>query len=268
MKITLLAILIACLAFTNGVAAFDHGDWSQLLRRFVSPTDNANSTTIDYAGIQAQQARLRAYLEQLSSVRAETFSTWPEAERLAFLINAYNAWTVELILREYPDIESIKDIGGWFSSPWKQSIALLLGKKRTLDEIEHEMIRGSGEFNEPRIHFAVNCASIGCPALRTEAYVAEELEKQLEEQTRDFLADRSRNGWRDDEMHVSPIFKWYREDFELGWRDTDSLPEFLARYASALGLSQEQRDALLRGNVAIRYTDYDWRLNDSGLPDD
>ncbi|MFN2288138.1 MAG: DUF547 domain-containing protein [Chromatocurvus sp.] len=268
MKIPLPAILIACLAFTNSAAAFDHGDWTQLLQRFVSPTDDATSTTIDYAGIQAQQARLRAYLDQLSSVQAESFSAWPEAERLAFLINAYNAWTVELILREYPDIESIKDIGGWFGSPWKQSIAPLLGKKRTLDEIEHEMIRGSDEFEEPRIHFAVNCASIGCPALRPEAYVAEKLETQLEEQTRDFLADRSRNGWRDDELYVSPIFKWYREDFEVGWRGTDSLPEFLARYASALGLSADQKDALLRGDVMIGYTDYDWRLNESGHPGD
>ena len=264
MKLSLSAILIACLAFTNSAAAFDHGDWTQLLQRFVSPTDDATSTTIDYAGIQARQAELQAYLDQLSAVQAETFSGWPEAERLAFLINAYNAWTVALILREYPDIDSIRDIGGWFGSPWKQSIALLLDEKRTLDEIEHEMIRGSGKFDEPRIHFAVNCASIGCPALRSEAYVAGKLEKQLEEQTRDFLADRSRNGWRDDELHVSPIFKWYKEDFEVGWRGTDSLPEFLARYAGALDLSAKQKAALLRGDVIIRFTDYDWRLNDSG----
>jgi len=268
MKIPTLFALLACLGFTNSAGAFDHGDWDQLLRRFVTPTEDAASTEIDYAGIQARREALRTYLEQLSTVKAETFSAWPESERLAFLINAYNAWTVELILGEYPDIESIKDIGGWFGSPWKKAIAPLLEKERTLDEIEHDMIRGSGEFDEPRIHFAVNCASVGCPALRPEAYVADELETQLEEQTRDFLGDRTRNGLRGNELHVSPIFKWYREDFETGWRGTDSLRQFLARYADALGLTAQQKNALRRGDLELRYTDYDWRLNDRRQPDD
>ncbi|TCO78307.1 DUF547 domain-containing protein [Chromatocurvus halotolerans] len=261
-----LATLFTCLAFTSGVAAFDHSDWSRLLDRFVSAAENGDSTAIDYAGIQRQRDRLRSYLHRLSDVEAETFAEWPESERLAFLINAYNAWTVELILDEYPDIASIKDIGGWFGSPWKQAIAPLLGEKRTLDDIEHGMIRGSGEFDEPRIHFAVNCASIGCPALRAEAYVADRLDAQLEAQTRNFLKDRSRNRWRDGRLYVSPLFKWYREDFEAGWRGTDSLTDFLVLYSGALGLSANQTEALQAGNVDIRYTDYDWRLNDSGPP--
>lgn len=263
MKLRLLSALLACMAFTSAANALDHDDWNQLLERFVSTTESGSSTTIDYAGIKTQREQLQDYLSQLSDVEAEAFSRWPETERLAFLINAYNAWTVELILGKYPDIESIKDIGGWFGSPWKQAIAPLLGKTRTLDEIEHEMIRGSGDFNEPRIHFAVNCASIGCPALRREAYVADELEAQLEAQTMSFLGDQSRNGWRGDSLHISPIFKWYRGDFEAGWRNTDSLNDFLARYADALDLTADQKQALLRGEVTIRFTDYDWRLNDS-----
>ncbi len=263
MKLRLLIALLACMAFTSAANAFDHDDWNQLLGRFVSPTESGNSTTIDYAGIKTQRAELQDYLSQLSDVEAEAFSRWPEIQRLAFLINAYNAWTVELILSKYPDIESIKDIGGWFGSPWKQAIAPLLGETRTLDEIEHEMIRGSGDFDEPRIHFAVNCASIGCPALRHEAYVADELEAQLEAQTRDFLGDRTRNAWRGDTLYVSPIFKWYRGDFEAGWRKTDSLNAFLARYADALDLKEDQKQALLRGEITIRFTNYDWRLNDS-----
>ena len=263
-----LLTLLLCLTLSRGVVAFDHGDWTQLLQRFVASTEDGHSTTIDYAGIQAQRAELQNYLARLSDVEPQQFSDWPKEERLAFLINAYNAWTVELILEEYPDIDSIRDIGGWFGSPWKQAIAPLLGKKRTLDEIEHDMIRGSGEFDEPRIHFAVNCASIGCPALRREAYVADDLEAQLEAQTRDFLSDRSRNAWRDSALHVSPIFKWYREDFEAGWRNTDSLAGFLARYEDALGLSQDQKQALRDGKASIRYTKYDWRLNDSRHPVD
>lgn len=268
MKMRRLATLFVCLMVSRGAAAFDHSDWTHLLKRFVATTEDGHSTTIDYAGIQKQRAELQDYLSKLADVEPQQFSAWPTPERLAFLINAYNAWTVELILEEYPDIDSIRDIGGWFGSPWKQAIAPLLGKKRTLDEIEHGMIRGSGEFDEPRIHFAVNCASIGCPALRREAYVADDLEAQLEAQTRDFLSDRSRNAWRDDALYVSPIFKWYGEDFEAGWRGTDSLVEFLARYADALGLSQDQKQALLDGKATIRYTDYDWRLNDDRHPED
>lgn len=256
-------LLTLTLSSFPAALAFDHGDWEQLLTRHVAATGDQASTVVDYAGMLSERSALQDYLGRLADVDSDQFSQWPEAERLAFLINAYNAWTVELILGEYPDIESIRDIGGWFGSPWKKSIAPLLGKERTLDEIEHGMIRGSGEFDEPRIHFAVNCASIGCPALRPEAYVAGKLDAQLEAQTRDFLGDRSRNAWRDGDMHVSPIFKWYREDFEAGWRGADSLRAFLASYADALGLSADQEDALRAGRVEIRYTDYDWRLNDA-----
>jgi len=268
MKQRRLVILFIGLMLTSSAGAFDHSEWNRLLDRFVSATQTCDSTTIDYADVQGQRGRLRSYLDRLSGVEAETFAAWPESRRLAFLINAYNAWTVELILGEYPDIASIKDIGGWFGSPWKKAIAPLFGKKRTLDEIEHGMIRGSGEFNEPRIHFAVNCASIGCPALRSEAYVADRLDAQLEAQTRNFLQDRRRNRWHDGRLHVSPLFKWYREDFETGWRGSDSLADFLARYAEALGLSEAQADALRTGSVEFRYTEYDWRLNESRSPED
>jgi len=98
--------------------------------------------------------------------------------------------------------------------------------------------------------------------------VADRLDAQLEDQTREFLRDRSRSGWRDGRLHVSPIFKWHREDFETEWRGSDSLADFLARYADALSLSANQAEALQAGSVELRYTDYDWRLNDSRPPDD
>jgi hypothetical protein len=137
----------------------------------------------------------------------------------------------------------------------------LLGKERTLDEIEHELIRGSGRYRDPRLHFAVNCASIGCPALRGEAYDGARLEAQLDEQARRFLSDRSRNRLEGGTLHVSPIFKWYRGDFEQGWRGANTLGAFLALYADAIGLIPAQAQALREGTLPIEFLDYDWRLN-------
>jgi hypothetical protein len=177
------------------------------------------------------------------------------------LINAYNAWTVELILTQYPGLESIKDLGSLFKSPWGKKFIPLLGEKRSLDDIEHNLIRGSGRYNDPRIHFAVNCASIGCPALKNQAYREDILEKQLEEATALFLSDKSRNRLSDGELQISSIFKWYREDFERGWRGAATLPQFLALYKDSLGLGNAGTGKLAAGNFAIRFLDYDWKLN-------
>lgn len=263
MKTLILSFLILACTASITAAAFDHGAWGQLLRRHVVPATDASGTSVNYAGLQGDKDALQHYLAQLAAVTEADFLRWPSAERLAFLINAYNAWTVQLVLSEYPEITSIKEIGGWFGSPWDKAIAPLLGRTRTLDEIEHQMIRGSGQFDEPRIHFAVNCASVGCPALRPEAYTADHLEDQLEDQTTAFLRDRSRNAWRDDRLHVSPIFKWYRADFHSGWRGHDSLSAFLASYASALDLTPAQKKKLAAGDVRIHFSTYDWTLNDS-----
>jgi hypothetical protein len=241
--------------------AEEHGAWSDLLADWVSPTADGYSTRVDYAAAEKEREALQNYLDSLAAVDAQTYSQWSEDRQLAFLINAYNAWTVELILRQEPAPESIRDIGGWLQSPWDVPLSRLLGRERSLDDIEHRMIRGPEGFGEPRIHFAVNCASVGCPALRREAYTAQDLEAQLEAQTRQFLSDRSRNGWRGDTLYLSPLFKWYREDFETDWRDTGSLGAFLLRYADALDSDAEQREALRRGSMRIRYTDYDWALN-------
>ena len=134
-------------------------------------------------------------------------------------------------------------------------------KKRSLDDIEHGLIRGSGRYGDPRIHFAVNCASIGCPALRNEAYRGAELERQLEQQTQRFLADRSRNRWQSDSLQLSSIFKWYRADFEAGWRGARSLGQFLALYADSLNATPEQHKALLNDRIEMDFLKYDWGLN-------
>jgi hypothetical protein len=243
-------------------ARFDprHDAWTALLDRHVAWQAEGGASSVDYAGLGAERAALRAYLASLAAVQQSEFDGWTLADRQAFLINAYNAWTVELVLTRYPDLDSIKDIGGWFSSPWKQPVAELLGATRSLDDIEHGLLRGAPDFAEPRIHFAVNCASIGCPALRHEAYRGEILDAQLEDQTRRFLADRSRNRLRGDDplqAELSAIFDWYLDDF--GGRA--GLGRFLAARAGPLDATPAQAEALARGDYRLRARDYDWSLN-------
>lgn len=255
--------MLSMLALAPAMAsAFEHDRFDQLLSEHVVPINEGVSTEVDYRALLEARPELQAYLDELAGVSRERFDRWPEDEQLAFLINAYNAWTLELILTEYPDLDSIRDLGWLFQSPWKRDFVDLLGEERSLDNIEHDLIRGSGRYNEPRIHFAVNCASIGCPALRTEAYTADQLDTQLEEQTRLFLADRSRNRLDGSDLEVSSIFDWYREDFEAGWRGRDTLAGFLALYADELGLSDDEVSRLTDGDIDIEFLDYDWALND------
>lgn len=249
--------------FTGTVRAqISHQPWDELLQRHGRVLDGGQATQVDYKGMAADRPQLVRYLESLEKVGREEFDKWPKDRQLAFLINAYNAWTVQLILGRYPDLKSIKDLGSIFRSPWKQVFIPLLGEQRSLDDIEHELIRGSGRYNEPRIHFAVNCASIGCPALPNRAFVEDQLDRQLEEATRLFLADRSRNRLSGSTLEVSSIFKWYREDFERGWRGANNLGDFLVLYADSLGLDGKAVDGVRSRAIDIDFLDYDWRLND------
>jgi hypothetical protein len=241
--------------------ALDHSVWNDLLQQHITVLQEGQATQVDYAGMATDRVALKSYLQALEAVKRADFDAWPPAQQLAFLINAYNAWTVELILTAYPDLESIKDLGSLFSSPWKKAFIPLLGETRSLDDIEHALIRGSGRYNDPRIHFAVNCASVGCPALRAEAFIAERLDGQLAEQTRLFLADRSRNRLQGDTLEVSSIFKWYREDFEKGWLGYQSLEVFFAAQSEPLGLSESDVQRLQAGKLDIDFLDYDWDLN-------
>ena len=234
-------------------ASFDHSAWDRLLSAHVYPIDSWRVTQVDYAGMAKERESLKGYLERLAAVTPEEFALWPNPDQLAFLINAYNAWTVELILTKYPDLTSIEELGSSFQSPWEKAFIPLLGQTRSLDDI----IRGSGRYRDPRIHFAFNRASIGSPALRAQAYTGAQLEKQLEEQAELFLSDRSRNRLEGNRLKVSFIFKWYRSDFEKGWRGANTLSKFLALYVDALDLNKVD-------GYDIDFLDYDWRLNDKG----
>jgi hypothetical protein len=235
----------------QGALAFDHGHqaWGSLLERHVVVLEGGKASRADYAGIARQREDLERYLDVVSSTSRSEFDGWARPEQMAFLINAYNAFMVEKILQRYPEIRSVWDFGKLFGNPFKDEFFSLLGRKASLDWIEHDMLRKN--YREPRIHYALNCASIGCPMLRPEPYVATRLEAQLEDQARRFLADASRNRYREGRLEVSKIFDWYKEDFEP--RDA-----YFARYAALLGA-----DAGSVRAARITFLDYDWALNDS-----
>lgn len=251
-------LALLSLATLAPAAGVDNAAWDGLLQRHVQVLAGGHATQVDYAGMRAEEPLLRGYLAAKAAVTPADFAAWSKAEQLAFLINAYNAATVALVLSGDPHIASIKDLGSFLRSPWKRSFVQLLGETRSLDDIEHTLIRGEQGYHEPRVHFALNCASIGCPALRAEAYQGALLEAQLSDAQQQFLADRSRNRLKDGSVQVSSIFKWYREDFELNGQ---GLAAYLAGQAAALGLNQVQRVQLLNAQIEIEFLDYDWRLN-------
>lgn len=259
--------LCACLIGTGlaGANEFDHSLWHDLLQKHVVGFNNGTATAVDYDGFKADNERLQTYLNELAGVDANQFAQWPEAEQLAFLINVYNAWTVAMILPNYPELKSIRDLGNLFRSPWQQKLVVLFDSTYSLDEIEHHMIRGTdggfAGYQEPRIHFAVNCASIGCPALLPTAYTGENLVALLDKATRGFLSDASRNRWTGSALEVSSIFRWYKDDFTLGWQGVNSLEGFLADYATELGIPANKVTEARNGDVRIRYLSYDWQLN-------
>ncbi|WP_298827361.1 DUF547 domain-containing protein [uncultured Piscinibacter sp.] len=263
---TLLRGLILLLALFGGAAQaqFDHGyaAWDALLKKHVRWLPDQKGSRVDYAGLQADRAALHQVLTTLSAVPQAEFDGWTKTQRMAFLVNAYNAFTVELILTRYPDLKSIKDLGSFIQSPWKKKFFRLLGQERHLDWIEHEQLRPL--YAEPRVHAAVNCASIGCPALRSEAFTAATLEAQLEDGMRRFLADRTRNRVREGRLEVSAIFKWFREDFEQGWRGWHKLEDVFASYAGQLSDDAQTQTALRARSLPVVHLDYDWSLNALG----
>lgn len=255
-----LALTLPALA---GPPEFDrtHAAWTALVTRHAHWNADKTATRVDYDGFGHDRRELDAYLDTVSHIGPAQYRAWPWPEREAFLINAYNAATVKLILTSYPGLTSIKDLGGLFSSPWKRSLVNLLGRTRSLDDIEQSLLRGAPEYRDPRIHFALNCASLGCPALRNEAYVGDRLDAQLDEQARGFLRDRTRNRFDRPRRRLllSRIFDWYGKDFAR----FGGVGNFLAGYSDALGMSPAEAAELRAGRIDIDYLPYDWSLNRS-----
>jgi Protein of unknown function, DUF547 len=260
------ALLLCCVAAFAQAQGFDHqyAAWDALVNKHVRWLPDNKQSRVDYAGFAKDRAELKKVLDALSAVPKAEFDTWRREQRMAFLINAYNGFTVEAILTRYPDLKSIKDLGLFGRGPWKNEFFTLLGAKRHLDWIEHEQLRPN--YADPRVHAAVNCASIGCPALRNEAFTAAKLESQLEDGMIRFLGDRTRNRVSADgkALEVSAIFKWFREDFEKGQRGFARVEDVFARHAAQLSDKPDEQAKLRERALPVRHLDYDWSLNALG----
>lgn len=244
---SVLTILLSCSQANSSLAQSsavpDHEGWTALLEEHVS-----ESGLVDYKGFIQDKERLNAYTQLLSD--NPPAENWSKDEQLAYWINAYNAFTIKLIVENYP-LESIKDLNPTIAIPmvstiWNKDWFQIGGEDFSLDRIEHRIIRR--DFDEPRIHFAVNCASMSCPVLRAEAYEPDRLDQQLDEQARLFINDPFRNDLNAERPRVSKLFSWFTGDFT----DGQTLVEFINSYA------EQQLDPKIR----LRYLDYDWSLND------
>ncbi len=251
----LLIGLLVCL-YSDNLAAFDHQhqQFDALLQEIVIV--NGHQSSVDYARLKKAPGQLTDYLAGISAIDRDEFSAWSVNQQKAFLINAYNAFTIQLILSAYPDLASIKDLGSFFSSPWKQRFFSLWGEPQHLDYIEHDVLRRN--YADPRLHFVLVCASISCPPLSRHAYSAEQLEQQMNHATENFIRDKQRNHFDTETgtLYLSPLFKWYREDFGA---QTDDVKRFVARWISDDPLIVRQ---ISNTDIAIRFNDYDWSLND------
>jgi len=244
-------VLIVCLVLVPSSAwAFDFKAWDGLLKKYVGPTTIAGVQLagIDYPGVKKDPAYSKL-IADLKSFSPATLKT-PE-EKMAFWINVYNIMAVKMVVDHYP-VDSIKDAGGLFGSVWKKKVGVVGGKEVTLNDIEHEILRKMGD---PRIHVAIVCASVSCPDLRNDAYTADLLDAQLDDQFKQFLENRGKGLEVDSgkgRVTLSKIFDWFEEDFE----PNGGVLLFLSRYAP-----EKDRSFLKKGNVDVSYLNYNWDLN-------
>ena len=249
----LILLLSGLLAQAAPVFDHNHSKFDTVLKEAVVVI--GPKSQVRYSLIQKKPGLLDQYLDEVQSVTQSQYQQWSEHEKIAFLINAYNALTIKLILSKYPDLKSIKDLGGFFSGPWKIEFFTLFGEKRHLDYIEHGILRK--QFKEPRIHFALVCASIGCPALRDEVYIADRLNEQLDDAAKLFIRDTDRNRYNrgSETLEISSIFKWFKGDFI---KTHGSVEKFIARWVTNDRVLQKR---IQNKEIDIDYLDYDWNLN-------
>jgi hypothetical protein len=214
-----------------------HQQWQDLLQTYV----NTNGD-VDYKNLKKNERKLDTYLDLISKNPPQ--DSWTKNQKKAYLINAYNAFTVKLILDHYP-VESIKDIGGFFSSPFTTEFAKIDGKLYSLDDIEKGMLLKMGD---PRVHFAVNCASESCPKLLNEAYVASKLDKQLDASSKTFV-NSNKNKLSKTKVELSKIFKWYASDFE-------------SEYGTVIRFINMYANETINEEANIDYLSYSWELNE------
>jgi len=247
-----------------------HSNFNDLLK------ENVDYGKVDYKGFINSKEEFIKYLDSLGDVTEPQYQSWTIEQRLAFWINAYNAFTIKAIIDHYPIQRSFTLIGIFYAPKnsilqipgvWKKLKFKAVGEEVTLDHLEHGILRK--EFNEPRIHVAINCASISCPDLRNEAYVADMIDIQLDDSSKNFVNSRTKGGLVDKDRNtikVSKIFKWFGEDFFSNYnkqefnnksdKQNGSLG-FIYKY-----INNKEKEYVLNGDYKLKYLPYDWGLNE------
>ena len=245
--------LLCLYLFSSHCHAFDHShkNFTAVLKKHL---DEKNF--VKYKDLKKDSSQLNSYLNELRGVTKKIYNTWTPDQKKSFLINAYNAFTIKVIIEHYP-VKSIKDIGSFFTNTWNKKFSylkLLDGSIETLDGIEHATLRKN--FPDYRIHAAVNCASISCPNLRNEAYNAQELESQLNEQMTLWLADTRKNKFTPAKklIEISKIFSWYEEDFIAG----GGLKKIILKFGP-----KSSHKTLMHKDYDVDYLSYNWGLNEA-----
>lgn len=267
--ITVLGILFSAYAQEDIPQKFSYDDYVTTLKTFVN-----NQGMVNYKDLKANREELDAFVSSIGKLNPQVYEKWDEKEKIAFLINAYNGLTLKVIVDNYPikssflksriyPKNSIRQIKG----VWDKIKFNLIGKEKTLDQIEHKILRK--EFNEPRIHMALVCAAMGCPALRNEPYTGDKLATQLDDQTERFLKDpeKFRIDRDDGELYLSSIFKWFGEDFIKTYGTYEKFSKYDEKERAVLNqiskyLEESDQEYLETGDYKIKYLDYDWSLNE------
>ena len=235
---------------------FSYEDYAAVLATYVD-----EKGLVDYERLQANRQQLDAFNTAVANIPLEVYQSWSEKEQIAFLMNAYNSFTLQSIIDQNPLKKSIRDIPG----VWKSRKFDIVGQAKTLNNIEHDTLRV--DFNEPRLHVALVCAAISCPPLRNEPYTAQNLDSQLDDQVRKFIA--SPHGFRldreENSVYLSSIFKWYGDDWKQSYGVENKFKgnakqravlNFLSNY-----LNPQDQEYLTQNSYKISYLNYDWSLN-------
>jgi hypothetical protein len=237
--------LLCFLLFSQyGSANFDWTDYSALLSQHVTSGEAAGipGNLVNYQSL-SQDPHYQTLIERLALFDHTKLTG---KDKIAFYLNAYNLLAIKLVIDHQPHA-SIRDIGSWFSPVWQKPAGVLNSKTISLDTIEHKILR---KMNEPRIHFALVCASLSCPNLRTEAYNSKNLDKQLDQQTRVFLANKEKGMLiKDETIYISKIFDWFNEDFSKD-KSAEGVLKFIAQYQIEAGRFS-----------SYQTLDYNWDLN-------
>lgn len=236
------AILLSFSVFSQ--TGVSHNGFDQLLQTYVD-----GQGMVNYKGLLEDRSKLKSYLSVLENNAPQ--KSWTRDQKLAYWINAYNAYTLDLILEHYP-VKSIKEIGSsikipFVSTAWDVKFINIGGKEYDLNNIEHGIIRK--EFDEPRIHFALVCAAVSCPKLQNRAYLPEKLDEQLTKAAKEFLANPAKNSFKSEKKAtLSKLFNWYGGDF----KKDGSLIDYINKYSPTR----------LDKNAKIDWMDYNWKLNE------